>query len=49
MTATHALDRVAQGANAEQTGVRFGVSHNRLKATASKACCTTQQFITREV
>ena len=49
MITSKALDRIAQSADAEQTGVRFQDSCNRLRATARKARKPTQQFMTVEV
>lgn len=37
MTRARTLDRIGSSADAEQTGVRFGDSQNRLQAMYSKA------------
>lgn len=49
MTGPKVLDRIGQSAGAEQTGVRFGDSQNRLQATHSKARNHIRQLTIVEV
>lgn len=49
MTGPKVLDRIGQSADAEQTGVRFGDSHNRLQPTASMGCWHIRQLTILEV
>lgn len=49
MNGGKSLDRNAQGPDAEQTGARFGDSHNRLQPTHSKARNHIRQLTIVEV
>lgn len=49
MTRTETLDRIATGADAEQTGVRFQYSRFPLQATDRGACALHPQIVIVEV
>lgn len=49
MSGGKSLDRIAQGPDAVQTGVRFGDSQNRLQAMYSKARSHIRQLTILEV